>query len=260
MQQLLSYKKSKIYIQSGVPSIDYLKIPDTIGTCKAPLSAHLSLGNYDIIINKKGYKITLIKDIALRESKKNISIDMVLEIGEVTVTVNPQEARDATVTFIQKSKWKFNQILSLHIRLFLILSAMWKAPLSTYLFLGNYDIILNKEGFKDVLKKIVINKSQNNISIDMLSLAYLQAKRDQWRTYKWISAAVAVGAGVASYYFKDRIDTYADEYKKAISPAVALDKRRNVVMNQSFYKISSAITFISIGCFTVSWIIESTYY
>jgi hypothetical protein len=179
---------------------------------------------------------------------------------EVIIIVNPKEASDASITVIQKSKIIIQQNGSSEYQIIPDTVGMWNAPLSKYLTLGNYDFIIKKEGFKSILEEIKVAKKQkDSISIKMYSFEYLQHKREQWRTVKWISAAAAVGAGVASYYFHNRINTYKNEYDNATSPFVIQDKRDSMNRSRAYYRISSGIAFIAIGGFAVSWLIERTY-
>jgi hypothetical protein len=193
------------------------------------------------------------------EDAKHPSNSFKIDTGKVSIIVNPNEANDAMITIIQKSKMEIEpNIVSIY-SITPDTLGIYQAPFSRCLSLGNYDIIVSKTGFKDELKKILFNKNQNNVLIEMVSLEYLQVKREQWSKYKWICAAVAVGAGVSSYYFHQKIETYKDEYNSTTSTAIAQEKRDLIARYQGYYRLSSAISFTFIGGFGISWLIQSSY-
>jgi len=181
-------------------------------------------------------------------------------LREVVVTVDPQQASNASITVIRKSKLIIVQNGSTEYQITPDTMGMWNAPLSTYLALGNYDFIIKKEGFKSILKKIRIAKKQkDSIAIEMYSFEYLKHKREQWRTVKWISAGVSVLASIASYYFHNRINTYKEEYDNAVSHSVIQDKRDSINRSRAYYRISSGLGFTALGGFGISWLIENSY-
>ena len=182
------------------------------------------------------------------------------ELRKVVVTVDPSQANDACITLIRKSKLIYEPNGSTEYQITPDTVGMWTAPLSLSLALGAYDLVIRKEGFKGFVKKARIAKDQNDsIAIEMYSFEYLQHKREQWRTVKWISAGVAVAAVVVSYYVHNRIDTYKNEYDNAVSPSDIQDKRNSINSSRSYYRISSGVAFTGIGGFGISWFIENLF-
>ncbi|MGA3287357.1 MAG: hypothetical protein ABSD46_08020 [Bacteroidota bacterium] len=181
-------------------------------------------------------------------------------MSKVDITVQPEEARDAEILILQKidiEKKIGNDITIMTSNDTLDRQA---APLSTYLSFGDYNFVAKKKGFKDAVKTVLLrDASEYYISIDMIALSYLQNKREEWGIYKWICAAVAVGAGAATYYFHEKIQTYKNDYDNSTSAAMAQEKRDNITKYQGYYKLSSAITFTFIGGFGISWRIQSSY-
>jgi len=182
-----------------------------------------------------------------------------VDSGRIIITVDPLEANDAHIMLIQKSQIKVDSFSSTTHAIIPDTLGIWNAPLALQLSLGGYSIVLHKEGFKEVVKEYKFKNNWDSISIEMFSLAYLKHKREQWRSVKWISGGVAFVAGVASYYFHNRISTYKEEYEGATSPSVIQDKRDRMNSSRSYYRISSDISFTAIGSFSISWFIENLY-
>jgi hypothetical protein len=179
---------------------------------------------------------------------------------EVNIIVSPQEVSNATITIIKNGAIENQPSYTVITSIIPDTIGVCRAPLSIYLTLGRYEFIANKDGYRNAMKEIEINrKIKYGISLKMDSFEYLQQKREQWGTYKWISAAIAVGAGIATYYCKDRIDKYKDEYNNATSIISAKEKRVTVEDYQRYYTLSSATTLTFIGGFGISWLIQSIY-
>jgi len=183
-----------------------------------------------------------------------------MDSGRINIIVRPAEASDASIMLIQKSRTKVYPFEVFDTRpIELDTLGIWKAPLSMQMSFGDYVLILHKEGFKDLADKVRFIKNDDSISIGMISLAYLRYKREQWRSYMWISAGISIVAGITSYYFYTRVKKYEDEYNEAISSDVAHDKHDQTDRNRRYYKISSGSTFAALGCFAVSWSFELSY-
>jgi hypothetical protein len=126
---------------------------------------------------------------------------------------------------------------------------------------GNYDIVARNQGFRAVLRKLEIGeKLKDSLAIEMYSLEYLRHRREQWNTAKWVSAGATVVAGIATYYFSNRINVYTDRYNSAIALDVINDSRDKIHANQSYFHTSSAITLTTAGGFLISWLVESLYH
>ena len=182
------------------------------------------------------------------------------ERRELAVTVYPREANDASITVIRTSKLRFLPNVSTEYECPPDTVARLTLPLSIYLALGNYDLLIKKEGFKSVLQKTRIAKKQkDSIAIEMYSLDYLQHKNEQWSTVKWTAAGIAMAMGVATYCIHAKIQTLQNEYDDALSSSVIEDKRNHIARYQHYYTISSAATFTFIGGFGLSWMIQDSY-
>jgi hypothetical protein len=181
-------------------------------------------------------------------------------IKKVFVEVNTAEASNAAITIVQKSKVDVEPDYFTVEEISPDTLGSWSAPLMIKLPLGDYDIVADKEGFRKVLLNIKVDeRKEYDIPIKMFSLIYLKQKREEWKTIKWISAAVAAGAGLAAYYFNSRINTYQNDYNNASSASVILDKRDRINKTRPLYKASSGIGFGALGCFAVSWLIELSF-
>ncbi len=179
---------------------------------------------------------------------------------EIAIAVSPAAASDASIMIIRMSRIVLDPVSKTTYWGTPDTLGMWSAPYSTSLMLGNYEVVVRKEGFRQVLKSIEIAERQKySLPIEMLSLEYLRQKRTQWRTYTWISGAIAAAAGMATLYFQGRMHTYKSEYDNAISPEVILEKRDSLSRSRSSYRISCGIAFAAVGCSVVLWLITSSY-
>ncbi len=181
-------------------------------------------------------------------------------IRKVNIKVNREEPKDASIFIIRTSKITFAPNMERIEPIQPDTLGKFDSPVSINLYSGDYDIVATKTGFRNELERIRVGESfKNNIQINMFSLDYLNYKRKQWNTTKWISAAVAVGAGIASYYFDQRINTLRNEYVNAYTTGVIQDKRDAISKNQQYYKICSTIGFAAFAGFGISWMIEISY-
>jgi hypothetical protein len=183
-----------------------------------------------------------------------------IDSGLVLITVSPQEASDATIRLVQKTKMEITPHVINSTPIPFDTIGSWNAPLSMQISLGNYTMLLHKGGFRDVLLEHRFNKVRDSMSIEMYSFQFLEHRRAQWSTVKWISAAIAVGSGLASYYFNDRINHYSSVYNNATVSSDIEAARENIHDHQRNYKVSTTISFTSLGAALISWFVQSLYH
>jgi len=178
---------------------------------------------------------------------------------EANIIVLPAEANNAELIVIRKSiiESKLNEAGYSSEPISPDTIAIEYAPASLFLPLGEYDIITKKEGFKTFRGEFALSKpGKINFPIELISLAYLKEKQEQFRMYKWISLGAAVLGGLSSYYFNGRVHAYNDEYNHSLSIGGAINSRNKIIDNQNYYKISTSISFTAVCCFFISWIYE----
>jgi hypothetical protein len=178
---------------------------------------------------------------------------------EANIIIIPAEANNAEITVIRKSiiESKLNEAGYSSEAITPDTIAIEYAPASLFLPLGDYDIITNKEGFKTFRGEFALSKpGKIDIPIELISIAYLKEKQEQFRMYKWISLGTAVLAGLSSYYFNGKVHTYNDENNHSLSVGGTVNSRNKIIDNQNYYKISTSISFTAISCFFISWIFE----
>lgn len=180
---------------------------------------------------------------------------------KVKILVTPDSATGASITIVRKSKIQTspNSMTILAIPPDTIETL--KAPLSVVLFQGDYNFIATKPGFRQAEASARLDyEPSDSICMNMLSLAYLQRMRDRWGEYKWISAGVAAGAGIATLYFYERIGSSMNDYNTATAPSAIASSKNAVARNQNLYRISSAVAFTAVGSFLVTWLIQGLYH
>ncbi len=178
----------------------------------------------------------------------------------LSISVLPVEAADAAVAVEKRSTI---EILPNAITTYWILPELlgtWEAPVTLFLPAGNYRIVATKPGYKPVWRMVaLVDSLQRPLSLSMLSRADLERVREQWSTCKWVSAAVATAAGIATLYFHERISSYRNEYDNALLPALAEVNRNHVTTYQSLFHVSSTIACAAVAGFLVAWFLEAVY-
>ena len=179
----------------------------------------------------------------------------------VNIVVSPEEAKDAAVTVVQKSKMTIEPGSITVSWITPDTIGTWRAPLSLALLEGDYDVAATKAGFRCVEESIKLYDTRDReVSMDMLSLEYLRRQREQWGTCKWISAGVAACAGLSTLFFYERIGTYTNRYNTAVGLSDIQADKNSVRTNQNSYRISSTVAFSAVGSFLITWLIQSLYH
>jgi hypothetical protein len=208
---------------------------------------------------------SVIDSLARQSNRRTPENGDVTQSGEqipatVKINVLPLQASDAIVTIVQTSTILVQPSVTSTTRIAPDTLSIMKAPLSKTLYPGEYQILAVRQGYRSELARLVIKDSgSTSLSINLLSLEYLQGKQETWRTNKWICAGIGVLAGGSTFYFNNRINASIIIYENASSPGAAQDARNRVNNLRTGYTISSAIAFAFIGGFILSWILESTY-
>ena len=205
-------------------------------------------------------KIHSTSTITIQNTYENVGQDSAFKEADATLTVyvNPSDAKDASVDIIKKSKILFNKGSKLTDPIMPDSLGTWTAPFSIKLNTGNiYILITNKKGFRKEITDLTLdNIMEREITIDLQSLQEIQHKQKYWRTIKWISAAVSIGAGLATYYYDKKINTLKNEYDNSASSEVILAKREKIDSNKSMYKLFSGIALTGLTAVAVSWVVE----
>jgi len=132
----------------------------------------------------------------------------------------------------------------------------WKPPLVHLVPTGFYDILLHKEGFKDIIKRgHALTNRRDSLSFSFTSL---QHQREVFGTLKWISAGVALVAAGASLYLHQRTTTYEQQYNDAVDPAEISELRDKIDQSRSLYKVTSAMIIPAIAVSVIFWVVEIT--
>jgi hypothetical protein len=180
-----------------------------------------------------------------------------------TILLSPPEASRATVSIIQTSTIEFQPGVETTYPITPDTLGRWPAPLRIALFPGDFTFVARNEGYRETTSSVRSGKGlgrQFIVPMELLSFEYLQGKREQWSTYKWISAGVCVLAGAATFYLDQHINDLVHEYNNTTSPDVAHELRGKIDTQQTLYSIFSGVAFVALGSTIVSWIVELTYH
>lgn len=177
---------------------------------------------------------------------------------KVKILVTPDSAAGASITIVRKSEIQTSPSSMTILAIPPDTIGTWRAPLSMVLFQGDYKFIATRPGFRqaEASARLAFEPS-DSISIDMLSLDYLRRMRERWGEYKWISAGVAAGAGIAAWFSYERIGTAENKYNSAVALSAIQAGRNSVKTNQALYTISSTVAIAAVGSFLFSWIMQA---
>ncbi len=202
--------------------------------------ARMNPGKYSLRAERSEKYIPAEKDVFISVGGSElVKLEPEPRLGSASIFVEPTDARNAELFIEGKSYGAAPKVLSL--------------------LIGDYTITAKKSGFLDLSQKITI-KEREAAKINMQMFTYegsLQAKRDSWGMYKWISAAVAVSAGAAAMYFDSKANSYYDEYQKAITVDIANSKRDRVNESKLYNNISLGAAITAGVSFLVTWVVQS---
>ena len=190
----------------------------------------------------------------------NISKKSVIraDSSETLITISPEGAINANVTLIKRSEVIPSQGPGYAERVIVPdTMVIQKAPVLKLLSLGQYDIIVNKEKYKSYKGSFVLLKADTKIGISLIPYSYIDMKKSEWSKFKWISAGIAVIAGITAVCFKNRLHSYISDYKNAVTYDATIESHNKIVNYQTLYKISSGLSFSAIVGFVISWFAET---
>ena len=204
--------------------------------------ARLNPGRYLVRAEKNSQFTPAEKEVFISVGASElIKLEPISRLGSVSVFVEPFEASNATIFVDDKSQGSAPKVLSL--------------------LIGDYSITAKKNGFLDVTEKISV-KERESAKLNLKMFTYegsIQSKRDSWATYKWISAAVVVGASAAAIYFDNKANSSFDEYQKATTVDLAVNKRKSYEDNKQYNNISIGGAVAAGFSFAITWWIENSY-
>lgn len=162
--------------------------------------------------------------------------------GAVSVVTQPFEARGANITINNERRTE-------------------TTPAVIPLLMGNYDITVNHRDFLDQTRQVSIREGQT-INLEFTMQTYrgsMQAKRNFWRTNKWISLAGTVIALGGAVYFDFEGQSHSDDFHSADNPAAEMSAFNSA---ESSFDNRDLCYYVSIGpaIYTVySWIRQASY-
>lgn len=205
-------------------------------------SERLAPGRYSLTAKKDRHHDAS-QDIFLQVGeRREIKLETEPRLGAVSIISLPIETRGSAITVNDERREE-------------------TSPAVVPLLIGDYRISLNQRGFLEQTRPVTILEGQTaNLEFTMQTYrGSMQAKRDFWRTNKWIAltgTAIAIGGAV---YFDIQADKYLDNYRNPSSPQEELNNWENA--NKAVDNRDMMI-YISIApaAYTIfSWIREATY-
>lgn len=198
--------------------------------------AKMNPGRYTVRAERNNQYIPAEKEVFISVgSGEIVKLEPTPRVGSVSVFVEPFEAKDAEIYVNDKLQGNAPKVLSL--------------------LIDDYTITAKKDGFLDFTETVTI-KERESAKLNLKMSTYegsLQSKRDTWGTYKWISAAVAVGAGAAAVYFNSKANSYYTEYHNANTAALAASKRNRVEESKLYNNISLGCAIGAGVSFLITW-------
>lgn len=222
-------------------------------------SAFASTSAADDIPVQQGSQMSTPADTSLVTVTKNDTVksNETADSSLVAITVDSVEGDNVDITLILKKKTK---VYSGALLLFPVnpdTIGTLNAPLIRIVPSGFYDILLHKEGFKDITRTMYpFTEKRDSLFIPFASI---QRRRELFGTLKWISAGIAVAATAAALFIRHRITATEMEYNDATSTDVIKDKRSTIEVNRNNYKIATSVIGIAGAGFALCWGIELSF-
>ncbi len=251
--------EEEIEIEDGKTTTKQIILPQNFGTLtvSAPNStifldgksvaennyyARMNPGKYTVRAERNSQYIPVEKEVFISVGAGElVKLEPVSRVGSVSIFVEPTNARNAELFIDDKPQGNAPKVLSL--------------------LIGEYTITAKKDGFLDIAEKVSV-KERESAKLNLKMFTYegsLQSKRDSWGTYKWISVALAVGAGAAAYYFDSKTNNYYSEYQNAKTTDLAASKKNRVDKSTLYYNISIGGAIITGVSFLVTWGVQASY-
>lgn len=173
---------------------------------------------------------------------------------QAIITVDSLDERDVSIMLVMRKRAKvFPGSMSLT-TINPDTLGVWKPPLVHLVPTGFYDILLHKEGLKDIIKRgHALTNRRDSLSFSFTSL---QHQREVFGTLKWVSAGIGLVAAGASLYLHQRIRTNEKRYNDAVDPGAISDVRDKIDRGRNLYKVTSGTIGPAIAASAIFWVVE----
>jgi hypothetical protein len=246
MEKTMRILFSSAFLSIGM-AFTFITCSEVDGKCLQPPLQVSTPSDTPVVVTAKN------DSVGINQTGNMTSVDST----RVIITVEPVEANDADVTLIMEEKAKVYRNAMRLTQVGPDTLGKWNAPLSLMIARGFYDIVLHKEGFRDIIETMhQFTRKRDSLSITMVSFASIEQRRELFGNIKWISAGIAVAASAVSLYFYEKLKTREQEYNNATSPDVIQEKRNSIEANRRNYRISTGVVGAGIAGFGVSWVVE----
>ena len=127
--------------------------------------------------------------------------------------------------------------------------------------IGDHTLRLTHSKFLDKEESFSLKEGETKqISLKMLTYSGSQkAKKDFWRTQKWIALGSSVAFAGSGFLSSSMADGYYDDYMKTTSTNEAVDLYDKSTNFDMYKDISYGVSISSLGYFFYAWYMESRY-
>jgi hypothetical protein len=203
---------------------------------------NLSSGNYKIKAIRQYHKDA--EQTVFVNIGKEYKIDLKPEpiLGSISVISEPFDSKGAEIFIDNKSTGK-------------------KTPSVFPFIIGDHSIKLSHSNFLDVEETFSLSEGETKkISMKMLTYQGSQkAKKDFWRTQKWIALGSSVAFSGAGLLCSSTADGYYDDYMKSTDTNESVDLYDKSTNFDLYKDVSYGVSLTSLGYFAYAWYMESKY-
>lgn len=203
---------------------------------------NLSAGNYTIVAKKQYYKDAQEQIYLSVGEEKSVKLNPEPILGSLSVISKPFNSKGANIYIDGQNTGK-------------------KTPSVFPYIIGDHNLLLKHSEFLDSNESFSLREGEKKeITVKMLTYAGSQkAKKDFWRTQKWVALGSSVLLAGSGLYCSSTADGYYDDYIAANSTDKAVDLY-DKSSNFDLYKdISYGVSLSSLGYFFFAWYMESRY-
>lgn len=204
--------------------------------------ANLPGGNYTVTAKRQYHKDALQAVYLSVGEEKQILLKPEPILGSLSIISEPYDTKGAEIYIDGNSTGN-------------------KTPSVFPYIIGDHSLKLKHPQFLDAEQKFTLTEGETKeLKLTMLTYAGSQkAKKDFWRTQKWIALGSTAAFSGAGFLCSSMADGYYDDYMKTSSTNEAVDLYDKSTSFDLYKDVSYGISVSSLGYFFYAWYMESRY-
>lgn len=206
------------------------------------IKLNLPPGNYNVTAKRTNHKDAIRTVYVNIGEEQSVNLEPEPRLGSLSIITEPFDSNGAKIYIDHENTGKTTPSVFRYI-------------------IGDHTLKLTHPKFLDKEEKFTLREGEERkITVTMITYqGSQQAKKDFWRTQKWIALGSTVALAGSGLFCSSTADGYYDDYMKTGSTDEAInlyDKSTNFDM---YKDISYGVSLSSLGYFFYAWYMESRY-